>query len=374
MTEEERIALHIVGGIMGIFFHELGHGLIDLLKLPVTGREEDVVDEFATMLLLYAREEGAEYIPEAIYGFADLWRLIGQGAEKTPWWDEHTDAMVRFGNVVCLLYGSSPKEFQELANRFKMPERRQYFCREEYPEKKAAWEKLLKEHLTVYGAQAKGKVTVVYGELKTDFSRKMEEGFRQERVFESLAEGISKGFALPRDITIVPTECGQANAFWDPEKNQIIMCYEMVKLYVDLLDKDLSGGGGTGGRRRWHRWRRHRRRRRGTGGGGGGTAAEAAAPAAGAASSRKRALTAESSAGGAAAWTTRASPSPGALPVTTTGVTSTCPSSGGWACAITGKSSRGGSLPRTTRSPSILRTAPRSAAGRATTIRSRTTC
>ena len=67
MTAEERIALHISGGTLGIFFHELGHGLIDMLQLPVTGREEDVVDEFATMLLLYAREEGAEYVPEMVW-------------------------------------------------------------------------------------------------------------------------------------------------------------------------------------------------------------------------------------------------------------------------------------------------------------------
>ncbi len=209
------------------------------------------------MLLLYTREEGAEFIPEAIWGFADLWRLVGKQGGKTPWWDEHTDSMVRFGNILCLLYGSSPKEFQGLMDKYmKKQERRQYFCRQEYPEKQAAWMKLLKDHLTESGIQPNGKATVVYGETKTEFGRKFEQTLKDERIFEMLAEGISKGFALPYDIQIVPKDCGQANAFWDSENRQIIMCHEMVKFYTDLLEKEYAGGGGGRGED--------------TGGGGGG--------------------------------------------------------------------------------------------------------
>ncbi|MGD8290315.1 MAG: DUF4344 domain-containing metallopeptidase [Desulfobacterales bacterium] len=248
MTDQERIALHITGGTLGIFFHEFGHGLIDMYKLPVTGREEDVVDEFSTMLLLYAREEGADYMPEVVWGFADLWRLMGKHGGKTPWWDEHTDSMVRFGNVLCLLYGSSPKEFQGLMDKYmKNQDRRQYFCRQEYPEKQAAWNTLLKDHLTENGGQPKGKVTVVYGETKTEFGRQFEQTIKEEQVFEQLADGISKGFILPYDIQIVPKDCGEPNAYWDPQNHQIIMCHEMIKLYIDLMEKEYSGGGGTGG-------------------------------------------------------------------------------------------------------------------------------
>ena len=34
-----------------IFFHEMGHALVGELDLPVVGREEDVADEFSTMLM-----------------------------------------------------------------------------------------------------------------------------------------------------------------------------------------------------------------------------------------------------------------------------------------------------------------------------------
>src|SRR4029078_13036153 len=35
-----------------VLHHELGHALVDLLNLPVTGKEEDAVDQLATVVLL----------------------------------------------------------------------------------------------------------------------------------------------------------------------------------------------------------------------------------------------------------------------------------------------------------------------------------
>ena len=241
MTDEERVAMHLLGGVLGVFFHEFGHGLIDIYSLPVTGREEDVVDEFSTMLLLFARDEGADFVPNLIVGFADFFKRMGEHGGETPYWDEHTDSMVRFGNIVCLLYGSSPEEFQELANQLKMPERRQYFCRQDYKERRETWEKLLKDHLRENGAQGPGKVNVVYGETKSEFGQKMAEEFKKERVFEQLAEGITQGVALPYDIDIVPMDCGQANAYWDPEHKRIVMCWELLQFYVELLQKESPG-------------------------------------------------------------------------------------------------------------------------------------
>jgi hypothetical protein len=46
----------VPGTIMFALMHETGHALVDVLALPVTGREEDAVDQLATKLLL---EQGA---------------------------------------------------------------------------------------------------------------------------------------------------------------------------------------------------------------------------------------------------------------------------------------------------------------------------
>ena len=237
---------------MGVFFHELGHGLIDMLKLPVTGREEDVVDEFSTMLLLYSREEGADLIPEVIFGFADFFRLMAQYGGKTPWHDEHPPSMTRFGNILCLLYGSAPKEFQGLMEKLGLPERRRHFCAQEYPEKRESWERLLKPHLKENGAKGNGVMRVKYMPPKTKFGREIQEGLKEGQLFEQLADGITQGIALPYDVDIVIGDCGQPNAFWDPSNKRIVICHELIEHYVKLLEKRLADakggqGGGQGG-------------------------------------------------------------------------------------------------------------------------------
>jgi hypothetical protein len=68
------------------FFHELGHALIDVLQLPIVGREEDAADEFATLALLAEEKAGAE----AALAVAEYFRLEGTQATKNgevAWWD-----------------------------------------------------------------------------------------------------------------------------------------------------------------------------------------------------------------------------------------------------------------------------------------------
>lgn len=40
-----------------MLFHELGHAFISLYDLPITGREEDAVDQFAAILLAMGDEK-----------------------------------------------------------------------------------------------------------------------------------------------------------------------------------------------------------------------------------------------------------------------------------------------------------------------------
>ena len=247
LTEEEAIQLHFYGGIMGIFFHELGHGLIHMLNLPIIGREEDAVDEFSTMLMLMAREEGAERIPEMVLGFANIWRLWAKTEQRVPAWDEHSASDVRFADIMCLIFGSSPNEFGELAKKLGMPERRMYFCQKDYPKRQAAWEKMLHDHLKMNGAQGPGKLLVEYGEAKSEFSKKLEYAFKESKFFEHLAEGLTKAIAFPYDVTIVLKDLGEINCYWNPQDHQIVMGYELMKYWADLLEKENSGGGGDGG-------------------------------------------------------------------------------------------------------------------------------
>ena len=63
----------VAGATLFTLLHELGHALIDLWDLPITGREEDAVDQLATIILL----EGEDGQTAALNGADAFW-----GAEE----------------------------------------------------------------------------------------------------------------------------------------------------------------------------------------------------------------------------------------------------------------------------------------------------
>lgn len=124
--------------------HEVGHALIDQLKLPTTGREEDAVDQFATLTLLSLEDQDAL--------LSGLLQFTFEATQETRsqdfgFADAHALGAQRLYNLVCLLYGSNPKNHKDLPKQFNIPENRLSMCTEEYQDTLYAWSTLLKPHL-----------------------------------------------------------------------------------------------------------------------------------------------------------------------------------------------------------------------------------
>ena len=131
-----------LGATLFTFFHELGHALIDLKKLPVTGREEDAVDQLSTLILLEGGPEGAEM---AFSGAKAMAALGAQG--NMPFWDEHSFGEQRFYNVACLILGSDPGKYISLASDGFIPTGRAVRCQDEYQKSSRAWQQIMGPHL-----------------------------------------------------------------------------------------------------------------------------------------------------------------------------------------------------------------------------------
>jgi len=141
---EEELGNAVMGATMFGFFHEVGHGLIDLLDLPAVGREEDSVDQLATLILIAAGEKGVAQALAGAYWFQQQ----SKSTHKTPFWDEHAFDQQRFYNIVCLIFGSDPKKYGDFVQTGTLPMERAMRCPDEYAKIKKAWEKLLQPHLT----------------------------------------------------------------------------------------------------------------------------------------------------------------------------------------------------------------------------------
>lgn len=143
---QEEVGNKAVAALVFSFYHELGHALIDVYNLPATGREEDAVDQLATVMLLETWD--GEESELAILSSAEWFDLDASESEDEPdMADEHALDEQRYYNLVCWIYGSDPEYFSDLADDWELPPARAERCEGEYQRMSQAWNALLGPHM-----------------------------------------------------------------------------------------------------------------------------------------------------------------------------------------------------------------------------------
>lgn len=140
---DQEIAEAVTDGGGFTLLHEMGHALVDILQLPVTGREEDSVDALATVLLLDV--DDVDPVLSAL-GTFKAWELASEGKAGMVW-GEHSLSGQRYYDILCMLYGSDPDRFQGVVNDGLLPEERAVRCPAEWEQKATSWDVILEPHL-----------------------------------------------------------------------------------------------------------------------------------------------------------------------------------------------------------------------------------
>ena len=154
--------LHYVrANVRFMVLHETGHALVELLDLPVTGRQEDAVDQLAAILML--RFAGLDETPAQVIDHLRLaanWMLSrSTGAyDLDAYADEHALGEQRFFNLQCLIYGTDPEGFAGMVDAGDLTAARAASCPRETRSASRAWVRLLVPHLApgyeAYGEEA----------------------------------------------------------------------------------------------------------------------------------------------------------------------------------------------------------------------------
>ena len=134
----ERLDEAIGGAYEFIMLHEVGHALTDQLDIPITGREEDVADQFAALRLIQQGTKGARAAIDGVLA-------LQQGGEfsTSDYADEHSLGPVRLYNVVCLVFGSDPEKYAGLVGDEGLPYDRAVRCPAEYEQVEKSFSRLL---------------------------------------------------------------------------------------------------------------------------------------------------------------------------------------------------------------------------------------
>lgn len=128
----------IDGAIWGIFFHELGHAVIGVNNVPITGREEDVADQFAVFYSVnFIESQNIPVVLPTIWLFRLMERKsditsVNQDQLKRLMSDEHSLDMQRIFNLACWAYGANSARGARAANFVKLPKERGARCPNEW--------------------------------------------------------------------------------------------------------------------------------------------------------------------------------------------------------------------------------------------------
>lgn len=206
--------------ILAIFYHELGHAIIDLMQIPIFGQEEDAADVAAVLMIdWFFGENTAQSIAyQSAFGFiADSVALT-----DTAYWDVHGPDEQRFYNHVCIFYGANPEMREDFADELGLPQERADTCPEEYALAADSWGAVFDE---LEGDSGAGTGTL---HLSTDASS---QAARTSDVLTPEISQMNDDFSFPVTTDVQIKHCGEANAHYDPNDVSIAFCIE----FVDLL-------------------------------------------------------------------------------------------------------------------------------------------
>ncbi|MGH1464348.1 MAG: DUF4344 domain-containing metallopeptidase [Cognatishimia sp.] len=228
-TTSEDIQAYVESNLLAIFYHEFGHALIDLLELPIFGQEEDAADVLSVFILseFYEEEAAVQLAYDTAFGF------LGE-AEQTlaadiPFWDVHGPDIQRYYNLVCLFYGANPDEREDVAQDLGLPEERAAYCPDEFDQAAHSWGGALDDISNPSGGQTL--------HLREDDHASDGAALTSSLIADEI-DALNAEFQLPQTLGIRVTPCGEANAFYDPQVQEIIMCSEFADALVELAPQD----------------------------------------------------------------------------------------------------------------------------------------
>ena len=225
----------VIGNMLFVGFHEMGHALADQFHLPTLGRAEDAADSFATIALL---DVGSEFsinvLVQAARGLFLSDRRDRKQREEFDFSEAHGFDKQRAYQIICLMVGSDQEQFKELADWVRMPRDRQRTCANDYEDAKYAWHSLLESHRHA-DRESTATIEVAY-EAGEGHLERYARSFQSVALLEALSDYASSRYALPHAIKMVMASCGDANAAWVSSANTETLCYELADDFFDLYD------------------------------------------------------------------------------------------------------------------------------------------
>ena len=221
----------VAANMIAIFYHEFGHALIDIMKLPIFGQEEDAADVLSAVLIheFFEEETAVKIAYATAFGFLGENDIDTAEKQDVAYWDVHGPDLQRYYTFVCLIYGAAPEERLDVARDLNLPERRLDTCEEEYELASNSWGAVIDE-LHENGG---GNSIRILADHQVS-----EQGQVAAEILAGEVAAMNKDMSLPKRLLVRIEACDTINAFYDPKSREIIMCTEFAEWLSDVAPKD----------------------------------------------------------------------------------------------------------------------------------------
>jgi hypothetical protein len=231
-TQRRDTVRFVVGNLLFVLLHEVGHVQITEMGLPVLGREEDAADGYATIMMLAMKNEFSEHVlMEAAKGWFYSDRRDRMEHAPLVFYDSHSLDRQRAYQIVCYVVGSDPEKFARLAEETGLPEDRQSSCQGDFSNAEWSWNKVLEGHKRT--TQPRTEIDVRYGEPTARFAV-YARVIKSIQLLETIAQRLSDKYVWRAPFVIEVATCGSPGANWNLASHTLTVCYEMAEDFAVL--------------------------------------------------------------------------------------------------------------------------------------------
>jgi hypothetical protein len=139
----------MIGPVVDVFLHEVGHVVVEELDIPFFGREEDTADYFASYVLLHFSKDDARrlILGASFMGGNEAMEEQKKAPELVFMADTHSLPAQRYFNRWCMAYGADPVLYADAIDLGMLPKNRSGICSYEYKTNEFAFKTLVAPYI-----------------------------------------------------------------------------------------------------------------------------------------------------------------------------------------------------------------------------------
>jgi hypothetical protein len=190
-----------------------------------------------------ADDESGSVALQAILAWLNAWLNLESktpGSAAPPGFDP-----ARRHSLACLAYGADPDVSTDLASHIALGSDERKACIARYLEARKQWLGWLESFRKSPGAPATiravpegsppedaPELRLAFAPTLDDANQAIADAVRENGLFQVLTDDLNATLAMPRPVTALLTQCGEPRAFYNPDRGEAVLCYEMLGALV----------------------------------------------------------------------------------------------------------------------------------------------